>query len=237
VSVQEPVYAQPVIAHDAQTRATFMKRVYGHLLMGIAGFFIAQWFLFTSELAYSIAEFVLGTSWLLILGGFMIVSWIANWMGVRARTPGAQYGAYALLVVANALIFATPLVLAREVAVQQRLGEFDIIQTAAYLSLFAFAALSVIAIRTGKDFSFLGSILRWLGVLALVAIVGAVIFGATLGTWFAVAMIGFAGAAILYDTQRVYRSYPPEMVVPAAMSLFASLALLFWYVLQLLMRR
>jgi len=35
----------------------------------------------------------------------------------------------------------------------------------------------------------------------------------------------------------VLRSYPPDRVVAASMELFASLALLFWYVLRLLMRR
>ena len=65
----------------------------------------------------------------------------------------------------------------------------------------------------------------------------AVVFGASLGTWFSVAMIAFAGAAILYDTQKILRHYPADREVAAAMSLFASLALLFWYVLRLLSRR
>ncbi|MEX2420932.1 MAG: Bax inhibitor-1 family protein, partial [Actinomycetota bacterium] len=184
-------------------------------------------------LALAITEFVTGTSWLLILGGFMVVSWIANSMGLRAQTPGAQYGAYALLIVANAVLFATPLYLA---AYAEGMPE-GVISTAAQISLFAFAGLSFIAIRSGKDFSFLRGILMWGGILALVAIVAAVIFGTGLGTWFSVAMIGFAGAAILYDTQRIYTSYPPNREVAAAMSLFASLALLFWYVLRFMSRR
>jgi uncharacterized protein len=211
-----------------------MTRVYAHLMVGVAGFLVLQWFLFTSGLAEAIAAFVIGTSWLLILGGFMIVSWIANSMGVRAASPGARYGAYALLVVANALLFATPLWFAQ--AYVEQTGS-SVLSEAALLTVLAFAGLSVIAMRTGRDFSFLRSLLLWGGVLALAAIVGAVLFGFELGTWFSVAMIGFAGGAILYDTQRIYRTYPPSAVVPAAMSLFASLALLFWYVLRLLMRR
>jgi uncharacterized protein len=70
-----------------------------------------------------------------------------------------------------------------------------------------------------------------------VLIVGSVLFGTGLGMWFSVAMVGFAGAAILYSTQQVYRHYPPEAEIPAAMNLFSSIALLFWYVLQILMRR
>jgi uncharacterized protein len=234
VSVHEPGLALPVARHEAAVRSAFMSRVYAHLMVGVAGFLVLQWFLFTSGIAYDIAAFVAQTSWLLILGGFMVVSWIANSLGFRASTPGARYGAYALLVAANALLFATPLVLAQvytEQTGQNVLGE------AGVLTVIAFAGLSIIAMRTAKDFSFLRSILLWGGVLALVAIVGAVLFGTGLGTWFSVAMIAFAGAAILYDTQQIYRTYPPTAVVPAAMSLFASLALLFWYVLRLLMRR
>lgn len=209
-----------------------MTRVYLRLLAGIAGFIAVEYLLFEWGLAEAITAFVIDTNWLLILGGFMIVSWIANSLGVRAETPAAQYGAYALLVVANALLFAAPLWIASEAPALE-----GVITTAAQISLFAFAALSVIAIRSGKDFTFLRPLLMWGGVLALALIVGSVLFGAVLGTWFSVAMIGFAGAAILFETQKIYRSYPPQYEVPAAMALFASIALLFWYVLQLLMRR
>jgi FtsH-binding integral membrane protein len=77
----------------------------------------------------------------------------------------------------------------------------------------------------------------WGGILALVAIAGSVLFGFHMGTWFSVAMIGFAGAAILYDTSNVMRHYPEDRHVAAALELFASIALMFWYVLQLFMSR
>ena len=79
--------------------------------------------------------------------------------------------------------------------------------------------------------------LMWGGVLALVAIIGAVLFGFELGTWFSVAMVGFAGAAILYDTSNVLHHYPEDRYVGAALQLFASVAMLFWYVLRLFMSR
>ncbi len=88
---------------------------------------------------------------------------------------------------------------------------------------------------TGKDFSFLGGILKWLGVLAIIAIVVGVLTGFNLGTWFSVAMIGFAGAAILYDTSNVLHHYPEDRYVAASLELFASVALMFWYVLRLFM--
>jgi hypothetical protein len=71
----------------------------------------------------------------------------------------------------------------------------------------------------------------------MVAIVGSFIFGFQLGTWFSVAMIGFAGAAVLYDTSNIMHHYPQDKYVAASMQLFASIALMFWYVLQLFMSR
>ena len=77
----------------------------------------------------------------------------------------------------------------------------------------------------------------WGGVLALVAILGGIFFGFELGTWFSVAMIGFAGGAILYDTSNVLHHYPEDRYVGAALRLFASVAMMFWYVLRLFMSR
>src|SRR5258706_12884026 len=88
---------------------------------------------------------------------------------------------------------------------------------------------------TRKDFTFLRALLMWGGVLALVAMIGGAIFGFQLGTWFSVAMIGFAGVAVLYDTSNIIHNYPEDRYVAAAMQLFASIALMFWYVLRLLM--
>jgi hypothetical protein len=83
-----------------------------------------------------------------------------------------------------------------------------------------------------KDFSFLGSILRWGFLVALVLIVASILFGFNLGTFFSVAMIALAGGAILYDTSNVLHHYPEDRYVGAALELFASVALLFWYVLN-----
>jgi hypothetical protein len=61
------------------------------------------------------------------------------------------------------------------------------------------------------------------------------IFGFNLGTWFAGAMVLFAGAAIAYETSNMVHHYRPGQHVAAALGLFASVALLFWYILQLVM--
>jgi FtsH-binding integral membrane protein len=87
-----------------------------------------------------------------------------------------------------------------------------------------------------SDFSALRPFLYWGGVVALLLIVAALVFGYRLGTWFSVGMIALAGASILYDTSKVVRRYPRDQYVAAALSLFASVGMMFWYVLRLFSR-
>ncbi|NIM60912.1 MAG: permease, partial [Acidobacteria bacterium] len=204
-----------------------ITRTYNHLFGAILGFVAIEFLLFTSGLAEQIFRFVASTNWLLILGAFMVVSWIASRTAHRSMSMGAQYAALAAFVVAQALIFAPLLFVAEFYA------EGGVISSAALVTVGLFAGLTAIAFWTRKDFSFLGAILRWGGLLALGAIAAGVIFGTGLGTWFSVGMVGFAGAAILYDTSRVIKHYPEDRYVAAALELFASVALMFWYILQL----
>jgi uncharacterized protein len=215
----------PVALQSEAVRSAFMSRVYVRLLAGIATFVLLETYLFTSGLAVAITQVVVGTSWLLILGGFMIVSWLANSIAMRAASPGSQWGGYLLLVAANAIIFAPLLVLAE-------LQVPGVVVAAGQYAIGAFIVLSVIAVRSARDFTWLGASLRWFGLLALAAIVLSVVFGFDLGTWFSLAMIGFAGAAILHDTQTILRETPPGRETIAAMTLFSGLALMFWYLIR-----
>ena len=221
----------PVEALGADARATFIVRTYNHLFGAILGFVLIEMALFTSGLAETMARAMLGVNWLFVLGGFVLVSWLASRAAHTTTSKGAQYAALIGFVIAQAIIFVPLLYVA------QYYADGGVIESAAILTLVAFAALTGIAFWTRKDFSFLGSLLRWVGILALVAIVGGVIFGFQLGTWFSIAMIGLAGAAILYDTSNVIHHYPEDRYVAAALELFASVALMFWYMLRLFMSR
>jgi FtsH-binding integral membrane protein len=101
------------------------------------------------------------------------------------------------------------------------------------VTLVGFTALTLVVFTTRKNFSFLGVVLKWAGIVALLLIVAGAIFGFQLGTFFSVAMIALAGGSILYDTSKVLHEYPEDRYVGAALELFASVALLFWYVLRL----
>ncbi|NNC65711.1 MAG: permease [Gammaproteobacteria bacterium] len=213
-----------------ETRAAFISRTYAHVALSILGFAMIESYLFSSGLAQEIAPRMLGVNWLLILGAFMVVGWLASHVAHRVESKPLQYAALAGFVVAEAIIFLPLLYIAM-------MTEPAIIESAAGVTLLGTGGLTAVAFITKKDFSFLRGILVWAGILAIIAIVGSVLFGFHLGTWFSVAMIGFAGAAVLYDTSNVMHHYPEDRHVAAALELFASIALMFWYVLQLFMSR
>jgi FtsH-binding integral membrane protein len=220
----------PVAELSAETRANFIWRTYGHLAAAILLFAGIETYLFDSGRALPMAQAMLGFNWLLILGAFMVVGWLATHVAQTAQSKAVQYVALVGFVVAEAIIFLPLLA----IAIQMHPG---IVESAVGVTLLGTGGLTGVAFVTRKDFSFLRSLLMWGGILALVAIAAAVLFGFELGTWFSVAMIGFAGAAVLYDTSNILHHYPEDRYVGAALQLFASIALMFWYVLRLFMSR
>jgi hypothetical protein len=160
----------------------------------------------------------------------MLVGWGASHFAHRLVSKPAQYAAFAVLVVAEAIIFSPMIIYAY-------LQDPSIIDSAAGVTVLGCAGLIATAMITRKDFSFLRGMLVWGGMLALAGIVASIIFGFQMGTWFSIAMIGFAGAAVLYDTSNIMLHYPQDRYVAASMALFASIALMFWYVLRLFMSR
>jgi uncharacterized protein len=220
----------PVIELDENSRGRFVARAYNHLFGAILAFILLEVALFKSGIAEGIAAVLLGGPWLLVLGGFVVVSWIARYVAGRSASLPAQYAALAGYVVAEAIIFVPLLYVADKFAP-------GAIGSAALVTFLGFVGLSLVAFFTRKDFSFLRGILCWGGIVALVLIVAGVIFGFQLGTYFSVAMVGLAGAAILYDTSNILYHYPENRYVAAALELFASVALMFWYVLRLFMSR
>lgn len=220
----------PVIALDENSRGRFVARAYNHLFGAIAAFVLLEVVLFKTGIAESIAQVLLSGSWLLVLGGFMVVSWIARSVAHKSSSKAAHYAALAGYVVAEAIIFVPLLYVAEHYFP-------GAIVSAAAVTFLGFVGLSLVAFVTRKDFSFLRGILCWGGIIALVLIVAGVLFGFALGTFFSVGMVALAGAAILYDTSNILHHYPEDRYVAAALELFASVALMLWYVLRLFMSR
>jgi FtsH-binding integral membrane protein len=113
----------------------------------------------------------------------------------------------------------------------------SIIYQAAMLTIAMFAGISFVAFTSKRDFSFLRNIIVIGGFISLGLIVGGMIFGFNLGLWFSVGMVILASATILYQTSKLKDSYTTDQYVGASLQLFASIMLLFWYILRILMSR
>jgi FtsH-binding integral membrane protein len=227
-----PVGYRPVATLDDTARGDFIVRVYQHLLVAVGAFIAFEALLFNLGIAEVMWDFIAEQSyaWLLILGGFMVVNWVATTAAHDVLNPSRQYLGLFAMAGAEALIFAPFLYyFFNEVE-----GGSASVVAAALLTIVGFGALTAIAMVTRRDLSFLRPILLWAGLCSLVLILGAVVFGFELGIWFSVAMIALAGASILYQTQNILRRYPYEAYVGASVQLFASVMLLFWYMLRLM---
>ncbi|HET7488427.1 MAG TPA: Bax inhibitor-1 family protein [Acidimicrobiales bacterium] len=221
----------PVAQRDEATRSDFIVKVYQHLLLAVAAFVGIEALLFRLGVAKGIYDFISqgGVAWLLLLGGFMIGSWLATNAAHDLGDTQRQYMGLFGLAALEALIFAPFLYLFFEVV-----DGSSTVWAAAVITGIGFAGLSAVAYTTRKDLSFLRPLVMWGMVGGLVLIVAAVLFGLNLGVWFSVGMIVLAGTSILYKTQQIIRHFPAEAYVGASVQLFASLMLLFWYVLRLL---
>ncbi len=218
------------VAHsDEATRSAFIKRTYAHL----AGAIFMCMALMTIFINSPFAEPILGLmfvheyAWLVVLGIFMGFSWLGDSMAHNVESKGMQYIGLTVGVGAYAIIL-TPLVLTA--AYQSGPG---LLLNALLLTLLVFGVLTAVVFKTGYDFSILRTGLIIGTVLAFGAIGAGILFGFTLGLGFAVAMVGLSSAMIVYQTSNVLHQYHPEQHVGAALGLFSSLGMLFWYIVSI----
>lgn len=214
-------------------RVEFYKKTYAHVAGGVLLFIFFEYVLLQSN---TVVEFMLsmtqGYRWLLFLGGFMLVTNYAESTAMKTTDKNLQYLAYAGYIFAEALIFVPLLYIAMSVT-----NSFELIQQAGIVTLTLFAGLSAVVLITKKDFSFLRAALTIGFFIALGLIIAGTIFGFNLGLWFSVGMCILAGGSILYQTSNLVHQYSTEDYIPAALGLFASLMLLFWYVIQIFLSR
>lgn len=236
MSYSENPYASPVgtfaAMADADDRADFITKTYFHLAGAVAAFAAIEAVLLNIPGVENVLPLMLGSrySWLIVLGAFMGVSWLANTWAQSATSKTMQYMGLSLYVVGEAVIFLPLLLIASW-------KDPRIIPMAGLTTFGLFAVLTSVVFITRKNFSFLGSILAFGGFAALGFIVVAILTGIAVGPMFTYAMIAFACGYILYDTSNVLHQYRIGQHVAAALALFASVALLFWYLVQLFSRR
>ena len=106
-------YGQAVAHASVDERASFIMKTYLHLVGAIFAFVAFEAVIQVSGLGMKLMElaFLGGRfGWLVFLGLFMGVSWIADKWARSDTSPGMQYAGLALYTVAEAVIFA-PLIL------------------------------------------------------------------------------------------------------------------------------
>lgn len=226
-------YSNPFTVADAPAdeRATFIRKTYLHLAGAILAFTLLEAYMVTSSWAPAFVQTVLGGQfgWLLMLGGFMVVSYVADRWARSDNSEAMQYMGLGVFIVAQALLFLPLMFIAAYYSSP------EVIPMAGIITGLLFAGLTVTAFTTRKDFSFLRGILTVGGFVAMGIIVCSILFGFELGLFFSGAMVLFAGASILYTTSNIIHHYRPGQHVAASLALFSGVMLLLWYVLRIVM--
>jgi FtsH-binding integral membrane protein len=229
------IAAPTTVAHaHVDARVEFIRKTYLHLAGAIGAFVLlsALWFKLGFGEAFTQTLIDNPGYWLLVLGGFMVVGFIAESMANRIASPGAQYFGLSLYVVAESILFIPLLWLAA--AFESHFGK-PIIMPAAIATILIFAGLTAVVIYSKKDFTFLRGILTIGSLAGLGLIVASVIFGFHLGIVFCFAMVALMSGYILYYTSQVMEHFDTTQYISAAMALFACITTLFWYVLRIAM--
>jgi len=223
----------PVSALSVEDRSTFIWKCYAHVVGAILALVAIETYLFSSGAAAPIANAMMQSP-MVVLIGFIALSWGAGHVAHRLESTMAQYAAFGAFVVLWAVMFVPILAIAMMMDAE-RGG--NMIESAAITTVVGCAALIATVMITRKDFSFLRGVLVWGFFIAIGLIAASWAFGWNLGTWFSVGMIAFAGIAVLYDTSNIMHHYPQDKYVAASMALFASIAMMFYYILRLFMSR
>ena len=218
---------------NVDARAAFLQKTYLHLLGAILAFVAIQaviHVLFEDQIRPLVGAMVGGYGWLVVLGAFMLVSFVADRWAHSQTSRSMQYLGLSLYVIAESIIFIPLLYMVTHIE-----GCEHVLPVAGMITGIVFGGLTVVVFVTRTDFSFLKWGLVALSFIALGLIVAAIVLNFSLGLWFTVAMVTLACGIILYNTSNVLHHYHTEQHVAASLALFASIALLFWYVIQLVM--
>ena len=235
-NVDNPYQTWGLMAADAAPteRAQFIRQTYLHLGGAVLVFIALEAALLSIPGIGDIVATLFNSRFgvLLMFGGFMAATFIANSWASSSTSVSTQYLGLGLYVVAEAVFFVPLLYYA------ETFGGPDVIPMAGVLTLVVFTGLTAVVFMTGADFSFLRTGLAIAGLVAMGFILCSVLFQANLGVTsiaFTAAMIGLASGYILYDTSNVLHHYRIGQHVAASLALFASVALLFWYILRLVL--
>lgn len=220
-----------VFESTLEEKQVFFKKTYSHVAFSLLAFALLESTLL-KIVPSEIIEGMMGSKllWLGIIGGFWLLSTVATKFSL-SLDRNQQYLGLGLYILIEAIIFLPMMY----IAMYFTNGGTEMLMQAGGITLFLFTGLTAVAFFSKKDFSFLKTGIIVGGFISLGLIVIGALFGFNLGLWFSVGMCVLAGASILYQTSKIIYDYNNEQYVGAALSLFSSIMLLFWYVLRILM--
>lgn len=225
--------SRQLVANASETeQVEFYRKTYTHVALGVMVFIILETFLLQFSPLVNLMLSLQGYSWLILLAGFMGVTWVAQNLAYQSLDRSKQYLGYFLYILAEAIIFVPILYIAMYYG-----GGPKMIMQAGVITVGMFVGLTAAVMQTKINFSILRTGLTVGFFIALGLMVAGLLFGFNLGLWFSVGMVVLASGSILYSTHQIKNEFDTEQYVPAALSLFASLMLLFWYILRIFMSR
>jgi len=228
---QDATYIPFVGEEPLEARRSFIEKTYTFLAIEVLVFILVTAVFIRIPVIVEFTLSLFGGWWfLLFLGAYMaVVNFAENWaMGTTSKP--SQYAAMGLYIVAEALLF-TPLIYLALIASR----DGAIINQAATITISMFLGITAIAFTTKKDYSHLRNYLILGSSVAFGLILTGVLFGFSLGIWFAFGMVALACVAILYQTSNILHKYHTGQHVAASLGLFGSVMLLFWYVINILL--
>lgn len=211
-------------------RAAFIRKTYAHVAMGIAAMAFSCVFLLQVGAGPVLLSFLSGgtLNYLIYFGVFVGAGVLAdNWARSEHSTT-MHYIALLGYAFVEAVV-ATPLLYLAS------LYNPAAIMDAAITTAALVAGLTLLAFTTKKDFSFLRPFLLVGSIIAMGACVAGAVFGFNLGLLGISAIVLLSAGFVLYNTSNIIHVYKEHQYVAAALGLFASIALMFRFVLQMFM--
>lgn len=143
-------YGNSVAEAAPAERAAFIRRTYLLLAAAILAFVAVEGFLFASGLAVAIASVLFSggaIGWLLVLGLFMGVSFLANRWATSETSTAVQYAGLGIFIIAEAIIFIPLILIATSVS-----GDSSVLLKAGIVTLGLFLGIPMTVFITPNGF-------------------------------------------------------------------------------------
>ena len=248
-AVRRPI-AGAVATLGVSDRVAFLRRTYALLGISLIAFAAITGGLMRyatqTSLEFSSWAFTGQFSWLMVIGLFMVVGYVAQRLARSETSRALQFLGLFVFVFAESVLLQPMLwILIAKFGNAETIGFTNeglltgraaaILGQAVVITLAIFIGLTLTVFVTKKDFSFLRGVLSIATFAVLGVIIASMLFGFSLGALFSGFVILIMAGYILQQTSMVMRDFPPTAYVAAALMLFSTIATLFWYVLRLLM--